>query len=45
MKMVMNIGMLENLQITFKYKEWRKFDGIINKSITACNNSNINAND
>ena len=45
MKLVMNIGMLENLQITFKYKEWRKFDGIINKSITACNNSNINAND
>ena len=33
------------LQIAFKYKEWRKFDGIINKSITACNNSNINAND
>ena len=45
MKLVMNIGMLENLQIAFKYKEWRKFDGIINKSITACNNSNINAND
>ena len=33
------------LQIAFKYREWRKFDGIINKSITACNNSNINAND
>ena len=33
------------LQIAFKYKEWRKFDGIINKSITSCNNSNINAND
>ena len=45
MKKVMNIGMLENLQIAFKYKEWRKFDGIINKSITACNNSNINASD
>ncbi len=33
------------LQIAFKYKEWRKFDGIINKSITSCNNSNINTND
>lgn len=33
------------LQNAFKYKEWRKFDGIINKAITACNNSNINAND
>ena len=33
------------LQIAFKYKEWRKFDGIINKSIIACNNSNINSND
>lgn len=30
------------LQIVLEYKEWRKFNGIINKAIIACSNSNIN---
>ena len=35
---------VRELQIAFEYKEWRKFNGIINKAIIACNNSNINSN-
>lgn len=29
------------LQIILSYKEWRKFEGVINKAKDACNNSNI----
>ncbi len=28
-----------------EYKEWRKFSGVINKSIDACNSSNFNVLD
>ena len=31
------------LQIVLDYKEWRKFEGVINKAKLACINSNINA--
>ena len=31
------------LQKILKYKEWRKFEGVINKAKNACENSNINA--
>ncbi len=30
------------LQIVLNYKEWRKFDGVIEKAKTACENSDIN---
>ncbi len=30
------------LRIVLDYKEWRKFDGVINKAKNACINSNIN---
>lgn len=30
------------LQKALNYKEWRKFNGVINKAIEACKNSNIN---
>ncbi len=33
------------LQIVLDYKEWRKFEGVINKAKLACINSNINACD
>lgn len=33
------------LQIVLDYKEWRKFDGVINKAKNACINSNINETD
>ncbi len=29
------------LQIVFEYAQWRRFENIINKSKTACNNSNV----
>ena len=31
------------LQLVLNYKEWRKFDGVIQKAKEACKNSNINA--
>ena len=33
------------LQSVLDYKEWRKFDGVIQRAIKACENSNINASD
>ena len=32
------------LQIVLEYKEWRKFENVIDKARTACNNSNIDTN-
>lgn len=32
------------LQKLLEYKEWRKFEGVINKAISACNNSKISSN-
>ena len=33
------------LQSVLDYKEWRKFDGVIQRAIKACENSNINTSD
>lgn len=33
------------LQSTLEYKEWRKFEGVIEKAKTSCINSNIDIND
>ena len=33
------------LQKALEYKEWRKFNGVINKAIKTCDNSNINVLD
>lgn len=33
------------LQLVLEYKEWRKFEGVIQKAITTCINSSINAFD
>ena len=33
------------LQVVLDYKEWRKFDGVIQRAIKACKNSNINTLD
>ena len=33
------------LQVVLDYKEWRKFEGVIQRSIISCKNSNINALD
>ena len=33
------------LQSVLDYKEWRKFDGVIQRAIKACKNSNINASE
>ena len=33
------------LQNVFKYLEWRKFEGVINKAKKACINSNMNIDD
>ena len=33
------------LQQVLKYKEWRKFYGVISKAMKSCNNSNINVLD
>ena len=33
------------LQKTLEYKEWRKFLGVIDKTIISCNNSNFNVFD
>ena len=30
------------LQKILEYKEWRKFLGVIDKAVNACNNSNVN---
>ena len=32
------------LQIALSYKEWRRFEGVINKAIIACKNSNVDTN-
>lgn len=29
------------LQLVLNYKEWRKFEGVIQKAIKACENSNV----
>lgn len=34
-----------DLQKVLDYKEWRKFDGVIEKAKKACGNSNINSSD
>lgn len=34
-----------DLQKVLDYKEWRKFDGVIEKAKKACKNSNINSSD
>ena len=31
------------LQVVLSYKEWRKFDGVIERAKKSCENSNINA--
>ncbi len=33
------------LQVALEYKEWRKFSGVMDKAMNACNNSNINVLD
>ena len=33
------------LQEVLKYKEWRKFEGVIDKAKNACMNSNVNINE
>lgn len=33
------------LQLVLDYKEWRKFEGVIQRAQKACNNSNINTLD
>ena len=33
------------LQVALEYKEWRKFSGVMDKAMDACNNSNINVLD
>ena len=33
------------LQVVLEYKEWRKFEGVINKAITACENSKYNVSE
>ena len=33
------------LQPTLKYTQWRRFENVINKAKTACENSNINVDD
>ena len=33
------------LQLVLDYKEWRKFEGVVQRAIKACKNSNINALD
>ncbi len=33
------------LQVVLNYKEWRKFEGVINKAKNACINSNVNMTD
>lgn len=33
------------LQSVLNYKEWRKFDNVINKAKSSCNNSGINISD
>ena len=33
------------LQVVLEYKEWRKFYGVIDKAMNACNNSNVNVLD
>ena len=44
MNMVMNIGMLENLQRVLEYKNWRNFNRVIDKSIISANISYPNEN-
>ena len=44
MKMVTNIGMLENLQRVLEYKNWRNFNRVIDKAIISANISYSNEN-
>ena len=44
MNMVMNIGMLENLQRVLEYKNWRNFNRVIDKAIISANISYPNEN-
>ena len=30
------------LQVVLDYKEWRKFEGVVQRAIKACENSNVN---
>ena len=39
MKLVMNIGMLENLQIALEYKRWDKFCKVIENAKITCEKS------
>ena len=45
MNMVMNIGMLENLQRVLEYKNWRNFLKVLNKAKETCINSGFNENE
>ena len=31
------------LQVVLNYKEWRKFEGVIQRAVISCEKSNINA--
>ena len=33
------------LQVVFEYTQWRRFENIISKAMTACNNSNVSVKD
>ena len=41
MKLVMNIGMLENLQVALEYKRWDNFHKVIKQAIISCKNSDV----
>ena len=32
------------LQVALEYKQWRRFEAVINRAKTSCENSNINVN-
>lgn len=33
------------LQVVLDYKEWRKFEGVVQRAMKACENSNVNTLD
>ncbi len=45
MNKVMNNWYARELQVVLDYKEWRKFEGVINKAKNACINSDFNVTD
>ena len=45
MKVVKNIGRLENYKKALEYKECRNFKLVIDKAIISCDNSNFNVFD